>query len=90
MSTFVCPNCGEGHEVFPRTGAAALADEFDVPLLGRIPLDPAIGEHCEAGEPIVFEGTETAEIFRQLAGDVMDAVGRSRRHAHTRNSNPPA
>ncbi|SNR46013.1 Mrp/NBP35 family ATP-binding protein [Halorubrum vacuolatum] len=86
MSTFVCPNCGEGHAVFPTTGAAALADEFDVPLLGRIPLDPAIGDHCEAGEPIVFGETETAEIFRDLAGDVMDAVGRRRRHAHSRNN----
>ncbi len=85
MSTFVCPSCGDSHEVFPATGAAALADEFDVPLLGRIPLDRAIGEHCEAGEPIVFEDTETAELFRTLAGDIMDAVGRRRRHSHCRN-----
>ena len=67
-------------------GVDALAAEFDVPILSRIPLDPAIGEHCEAGEPIVYEDSETAGIFQTLAGDVMDAVGRRRRDSHTRRN----
>ncbi|MFP9060134.1 P-loop NTPase [Natrialbaceae archaeon A-chndr2] len=84
MSGFACPSCGDHHEVFVASGATQLAEEFEVPLLGRIPLDPAIGESCETGEPIVFDDTETAAIFRSLADDVLDAVGRHRRHAHSR------
>jgi len=86
MSSFVCPSCGDQHDAFPNSGVDALADEFDVPVLSRIPLDPAIGEHCEAGEPIVYEDSETAAIFQTLAGDVMDAVGRRRRASHTRRN----
>ncbi len=86
MSSFVCPSCGDQHGVFPDSGVDALADEFDVPILSRIPLDPAIGEHCEAGEPIVYEESETASIFHTLAGDVMDAVGRRRRASHARRN----
>jgi len=86
MSSFVCPSCGDQHGVFPDSGVDALADEFDVPVLSRIPLDPAIGEHCEAGEPIVYEDSETAAIFQTLAGDVMEAVGRRRRASHARRN----
>ena len=86
MSSFVCPSCGDQHGVFPDSGVDALADEFTVPILSRIPLDPAIGEHCESGEPIVYEDSETAAIFQTLAGDVMDAVGRRRRASHTRRN----
>jgi len=83
MSAFVCPSCGDHHEVFVDSGVTDLAEAFDVPVLSRIPLDPAIGESCETGEPIVFDDTETAAMFHSLAGDVMDAVGRHRRQSHS-------
>lgn len=43
MTAFECPDCGESHDVFGSDGAAELADEFGIPVLGRIPLDPAVG-----------------------------------------------
>lgn len=43
MGQFECPDCGTAHELFGAGGAEALAEEFDVPILGRIPLDPAVG-----------------------------------------------
>ncbi len=43
MSGFRCPDCGGVHEVFGEGGASALAEEFEVPVLGRLPLDPAVG-----------------------------------------------
>ncbi|KAJ2773096.1 cytosolic Fe-S cluster assembly factor nbp35, partial [Coemansia linderi] len=45
MSGFVCPGCRHESAIFPPTtgGAQALCDELDIPLLGRIPLDPLIG-----------------------------------------------
>ncbi len=83
MSAFVCSNCGENHEVFRAGGGTKLAEEFDLPVLARIPLDPAIGEAGETGEPIVVGETDVSGLFADLAGDVLDHIGRRRRHSHT-------
>lgn len=43
MAGFECPDCGAEHDIFDAGGADSLSAEFDVPVLGRIPLDPAVG-----------------------------------------------
>jgi ATP-binding protein involved in chromosome partitioning len=43
MRGFRCPDCDHVEDVFGAGGADALADEFDIPVLGRLPLDPAVG-----------------------------------------------
>src|ERR671928_132762 len=40
-------------EVFGSGGGAALAEGLDVPLLGKVPLDPRLREQGDAGEPLV-------------------------------------
>ena len=49
MSYFVCPNCGEKHEIFGPSCAQETADHFGIDLLGRLPIDPAIAKICDAG-----------------------------------------
>jgi ATP-binding protein involved in chromosome partitioning len=44
MSGFTCPDCGSGHDIFDTGGAGELGAEFDVPVLGQVPLDPALGQ----------------------------------------------
>ncbi len=60
----------------------ALAQEFDVPVLARIPLVAAVGEHSDAGKPIVLEPTMSAQAFVHLAHETVDAIDR-------RNDNLP-
>jgi ATP-binding protein involved in chromosome partitioning len=43
MSGFTCPDCGSDHDIFDTGGAEELGAEFDVPVLGRVPLDPVLG-----------------------------------------------
>ena len=43
MSGFQCPDCGTAHDIFDAGGARDLAAEFEIPLLGQIPIDPAVG-----------------------------------------------
>lgn len=43
MAGFECRSCGSSHDLFDEGGGAELAGAFDVPLLGRIELDPAVG-----------------------------------------------
>ena len=53
MSFFVCGHCGERTEIFSFAGGERAAKKFEIPFLGRIPLDPAIREGGDAGRPIV-------------------------------------
>ena len=60
---------GTRYELFGSGGGAALADDLDVPLLGQIPLVPALREGGDVGRPIVAADPdgEVAQVFRALA-----------------------
>lgn len=53
MSHHVCSGCGKQSHIFGRGGAEKLAAEFNVPVLGHIPLEVAAMEGGESGTPIV-------------------------------------
>ena len=78
MSTFVCPHCGESTDIFKSGGGERTAQILGCPFLGKIPLDPAIVEGGDAGEPIVVSLPEGphAEAFRALAEAVVAGVSR--------------
>jgi ATP-binding protein involved in chromosome partitioning len=63
---------GTGQRVFGEGGGEALAAALDVPLLGSIPLDPALREAADAGELIVQRDpdAESSAAIRALAGEV--------------------
>src|ERR687883_268498 len=42
MSYFICPNCSEKHELFGRGGGQRIAEAFNVPFLGQVPLQPNV------------------------------------------------
>jgi len=54
MSGFVCPHCGNQVNIFDYGGGEKLAQEMNVPFLGRIPIDPGIVETCDRGGPYVI------------------------------------
>jgi ATP-binding protein involved in chromosome partitioning len=64
-------------EAFGSGGGERLADELGVPLLGRIPLDPALREAGDAGEPLVESepGSESAQAIVSIA----EAIAATRR-----------
>ncbi len=51
---------GTGQEIFGSGGGQRLADEIGAPLLGSVPLDPALREAADAGRPI-FEAAPDSE-----------------------------
>lgn len=57
MSPFECP-CGRRHAVFGEGGGEQIADRMGVPLLGQIPIDPAVREAGDEGKPIVLGDPE--------------------------------
>ncbi len=53
MAGFTTPD-GQRWQIFGEGGGQSLADELDVPLIGKIPLTMALREQADAGEPVVF------------------------------------
>jgi ATP-binding protein involved in chromosome partitioning len=68
MSGFTTPS-GERFQIFGEGGGQELADELDVPLLGKVPLTMPLREQADAGAPLV--GTDpddpAAQAIRQTA-----------------------
>ncbi|HKD99886.1 MAG TPA: Mrp/NBP35 family ATP-binding protein, partial [Planctomycetota bacterium] len=70
MAGFTCEECGHVTHLFGQGGADKLAVKFNLPVLGRVPLDPRVRVGGDAGDPIVVSHPDSpaAEIFRDVAG----------------------
>jgi ATP-binding protein involved in chromosome partitioning len=68
MSGFTTPS-GERFQIFGEGGGQELADELDVPLLGRVPLTMPLREQADAGIPLTVENPDdpAAQAIRQAA-----------------------
>ena len=69
MSYYQCPNCGHRAEIFSHGGAHREADKLGVEFLGEIPLDIAIRETSDGGNPIVASRPDSphAVAYRRIA-----------------------
>jgi ATP-binding protein involved in chromosome partitioning len=77
MSSYQCPECGHVEHVFGSGGGQRTAEELGVPLLGSIPLDPAVVAGGDTGHPVVIERPDspTAKSFAELAKAIVEATG---------------
>jgi ATP-binding protein involved in chromosome partitioning len=77
MDGLLCPHCGERIEIFPHSREARVLDEL--PLLGRIPLDPGAVVSGDKGYPVVVSMAEApvAMAFMEMAGNVAAALRES-------------
>src|SRR5688572_31212889 len=68
-SYFVCDGCSKRHEIFGSGGGAKVAAMANAPLLGQIPLDPAVRQAGDNGIPVVqaHPASETAKAFVAVA-----------------------
>jgi ATP-binding protein involved in chromosome partitioning len=66
MSGLVCPHCNQHIEIFTGNGGEEMARDFKVPLLGKVPIDPALAHACDIGKPFVDTAYQnlTAEAIR--------------------------
>lgn len=81
MSWFIGDD-GKKYEIFGAGGGEALAEELDVPFLGKIPLVIAMREGADVGRPITVvepEG-EAARAFEDLASVIVKTGPRLRTH----------
>ena len=91
MSAFTCDH-GETYALFGSGGGQALADDIGAPLLGSVPLEPAVASGNDAGLPVaIADQGAAAQVFRDIAeaistriappdpGDDVDMAGCSAR-----------
>lgn len=64
MATHTCSQCGHKEAIFGEHGGQRLAEEFDVTLLGMLPLKMEIRELADGGKPSVAADPES-EVSRE-------------------------
>ena len=73
MSTHICSHCGHEEHIFGEGGGEKMCRDYDVELLGSLPLDIRIREHTDSGMPSVV-----AEPDGRIAGFIAVLPGASR------------
>jgi ATP-binding protein involved in chromosome partitioning len=74
MSSFTCDH-GDAYELFGSGGGSALAEAIGAPLLGQVPLEPAVGFGGDAGNPVSIDGDSAAAVvFRAIAARIVAEI----------------
>ncbi|MBF0218297.1 MAG: iron-sulfur cluster carrier protein ApbC [Gammaproteobacteria bacterium] len=69
MSTHICSKCGHEEKIFGSGGALKMANDFNVSLIGELPLDIQIREHTDEGKPTVVANPDSriTATYREIA-----------------------
>src|SRR5437660_9547256 len=69
MSYHRCPSCGHESHIFGSGGAEPMARESGTEVLGRLPLDEAIRQQADSGQPTVLAAPASAagEVYPHTA-----------------------
>jgi ATP-binding protein involved in chromosome partitioning len=80
MSGYLCPKCGTRDDLFGAGGAAELEQHFGIPILGRIPIEPAVRVAGDAGTPIVVAHPEhpISALYASIAEQVLEGIAAER------------
>ena len=74
MSAFTCDH-GNTYALFGEGGGEALAADIDAPLLGQVPLEPAVAAGNDEGIPVALDGDGTAAgVFRSIADRISTEI----------------
>ena len=74
MSSFECAH-GEHYALFGEGGGRSLAEQIGAPLLGTVPIEPAVAAGGDTGRPVAIDGVgRAADAFREIAARVVTDV----------------
>ncbi|HMQ67539.1 MAG TPA: Mrp/NBP35 family ATP-binding protein [Ignavibacteria bacterium] len=75
MSYYINPD-GSKEFIFGKDGGRKMADEFNVNLLGEIPVNTKIRAGGDEGKPSVLTDKDSEEIFGKIASDVIKEINK--------------
>ena len=69
MSLHICSKCGHEERIFGEGGGERMGQDYNVELLGALPLDISIREQADSGKPTVVADPDgrIAQIYKQIA-----------------------
>ncbi|MEY4598649.1 MAG: hypothetical protein RLZZ445_1446 [Pseudomonadota bacterium] len=69
MSLHICSKCGHEEHIFGEGGGNRMGTDYNVEMLGSLPLDINIRQHADSGKPTVVSDPDgrVSEIYRQIA-----------------------
>jgi Mrp family chromosome partitioning ATPase len=76
MSGFICPHCGRETDIFKSGGGEAVAKEFGVQFLGKVPIEPSVVLSGDNGMPAVLSDPESpsAKAFESIIRKIIATV----------------
>lgn len=72
MSGFVCPHCNETVDIFKSGGGEEIAREFELPFLGRVPMDPKVVMAGDDGKPYLSSDADSPATT--AFGEIVTAI----------------
>jgi len=83
MSQFTCPHCGEVIDIFSKGGVERTAQQFKLPFLGSVELDPNIRQGGDRGLPVAL-APEASSVgtasFYAIARKLIERAEEQRAH----------
>ena len=69
MAMHICSNCGHSEHIFGQGGGAKMAKDYNIDMLGSLPLDISIREMTDSGRPTVVADPDgaIAKIYKDIA-----------------------
>jgi ATP-binding protein involved in chromosome partitioning len=76
MGSFECPHCHHEIDIFSKGGGLKTAEQFGIPFLGSIELDPEIRKGGDSGNPVTLAGEDSshAKSLYAFTRKVIDRV----------------
>ena len=65
-SYFQCPDCGKQHAIFGESNIEAVAAGLGIPVLAKLPMDPAVAAAFDSGKIEEFEPNYLTEVAAKL------------------------
>lgn len=77
MSSFICPGCGQETQIFGHGGVRDAAARMKLPFLGEVPIDLAIREGGDSGQPLVAAHPDSPQtkVFQAMAEVLQRQLG---------------
>jgi len=80
MSGFTCPHCNKSIDIFKEGGGLKASKDFQVPFLGKVPIDPNIVKTGDMGEPYLIKNknTDAGKAFKKIVEKIEQIVNNKR------------
>ena len=82
MSGFKCPHCKKEIDIFKKGGGLKASKDFEVPFLGKVPIDTIIVLSGDSGEPYLEKNSasDTGRDFIKIVENIEKIVSKKKRN----------